>query len=83
MQFLECFLEPVNSSRARFEHHYDLGLVGQLVFPPVKRARAGEDRTARYQTAFEQLFDELRRFFGVGESCENDDRVGVARVYVR
>lgn len=83
MQLLERFLEPVNCSGSRFEHHDDLGLVGELVLPPVKRSRGGQDRAACDQPSIEQGSHELGGFVSGGEGGKNDDGVGVAQVEVR
>ena len=80
VQFLERFLEAVNGSGPRFQHHNDLGLIGELVFPTIERSRRGQDRPAGDQTSIEQCPDEFGSFVGCGQGGENDDSVGVAHV---
>jgi hypothetical protein len=79
VELFKGFLEAVNGSGPRFQHHNDLGLIGELVFPPIKRAGGGEDRAAGDQASIEQGSDELGGFVGCGKCSENDDGVGVAQ----
>lgn len=82
VEFLKRLLQPVNGAGPRFEHHNDLGFVGQLVFPTVERSRAGKDRPAGDQASIEQGSHELGGFVSGGEGGKNDDGVSMTQATI-